>query len=64
MIDARGIPTCKCPECGGKLFRALISFDPETYMIDMYHLDMQCHDCGTMVTAPTPSDHPQVLGEL
>jgi uncharacterized protein (DUF983 family) len=37
MIDARGIPTCECPNCGEGLFRALVSFDPETYMVGMYH---------------------------
>ena len=41
MIDARGIPTCECPSCGGTLFRALVSFDTETYMVGMYHLDIQ-----------------------
>lgn len=59
MIDARGIPTCECPSCGGMLFRALVSFDPETYMVGMYHLDIQCQDCGTLCTAPTPMDHPE-----
>jgi len=59
MIDARGIPTCDCPNCGGNLFRALVSFDPETYMVGMYHLDIQCNDCGAFCTAPTPLDHPE-----
>jgi uncharacterized Zn finger protein len=59
MIDARGIPTCECPSCGNTLFRALVSFDPKTYMVDMYHLDMQCNDCGAFCTAPTPIDHPE-----
>jgi len=59
MIDARGIPTCICPECGGKLFHAVISFNPETYMIGMYHLDIQCNQCGALCTAPTPDDIPK-----
>jgi uncharacterized Zn finger protein len=59
MIDARGIPTCECPTCGNSLFRALVSFDPETYMVGMYHLDIQCDECGTLCTAPTPMDHPE-----
>jgi len=59
MIDARGIPTCNCPNCGNGLFRALVSFDPETYMVGMYHLDIQCNECGTFCTAPTPLDHPE-----
>ena len=58
MIDARGIPTCNCPNCGGDLFKALVSFDPETYTIGMYHLDMQCFACGALATAPTPLDNP------
>lgn len=58
MLDSRGIPTCKCPECGGMLFRALIGFDPETYTISNYHLDIQCNECGALATAPTPEDHP------
>jgi uncharacterized Zn finger protein len=59
MIDARGIPTCECPSCGSTLFRALVSFDPQTYMVGMYHLDIQCHECGALCTAPTPIDHPE-----
>lgn len=58
MIDARGIPTCTCPNCGSDLFRALVSFDPETYTVGMYHLDIQCNRCGTFATAPTPLDIP------
>ena len=58
-MDARGIPTCDCPSCGGSLFKALVSFDPETYMVGMYHLDIECHECGTLCTAPTPMDHPE-----
>lgn len=58
MIDARGIPTCTCPNCGDTLFRALVSFDPETYTVGMYHLDIQCHSCGALATAPTPLDNP------
>lgn len=58
MIDARGIPTCQCPSCGGTLFKALVAFDPETYTVGMYHLDIECYKCNTMVTAPTPLDNP------
>lgn len=59
MIDARGIPTCVCPNCGGHLFKALVAFDEETYTIGMYHLDMQCNSCGALATAPTPIDNPE-----
>lgn len=59
MIDARGIPTCECPNCGESLFRVLAVFDPSTYTIGMYHLDMQCNECGALATAPTPLDNPE-----
>lgn len=59
MIDARGIPTCICPNCGDNLFRVLASFDPDTYTIGMYHLDIQCNSCGALATAPTPIDNPE-----
>jgi uncharacterized Zn finger protein len=58
MIDARGIPTCVCPDCGNTFFKALVCFDPETYTIGMYHLDIECNNCGTFCTAPTPIDNP------
>lgn len=57
-MDARGIPTCVCPNCGNDYFRALVKFDKETYTIGMYHLDMVCDTCGTLLTAPTPLDIP------
>lgn len=59
MIDARGIPTCTCPNCGNTLFKALVAFDPETYTIGMYHLDIECFECGAFATAPTPLDSPE-----
>jgi ribosomal protein S27E len=58
MLDLRGIPTCSCPECGETLFRALVSFDPNTYMVSSYHLDIECNNCGALATAPTPMDNP------
>lgn len=58
-MDIRGIPTCICPNCGSDLFRALVRFDPDTYTIGMYHLDIQCDMCGTLATAPTPLDIPE-----
>lgn len=61
MLDSRGIPTCICPECNGKLFIVLATFDPETYMISGYNLDIQCHGCGSFATAPTPENHPNNL---
>lgn len=58
MIDARGIPTCICPNCGETLFKAVVAFDAETYTIGMYHLDIECVACGALATAPTPLDNP------
>lgn len=59
MINARGIPTCECPNCGNNFFKALVAFDQDTYTIGMYHLDVECSQCGTMTTAPTPLDNPE-----
>lgn len=58
-IDARGIPTCECPSCGSNTFKIVAMFDPEDYEISMYALDAECATCGSMVTAPTPLDHPE-----
>lgn len=56
MIDVRGVPTCECPNCGSNLFKVFVSFDPETYTIGMYGLDMTCSECNSLCTAPTPLD--------
>ena len=53
MIDARGIPTCKCPICGCVLFNATVQFDPTDYEIGLYFLDGTCKDCGSLITLPT-----------
>ena len=55
-MDARGIPTCSCPQCGSVYFKAVIQFDPLDYEIGLYFLDGECKDCGTLVTLPTPID--------
>lgn len=55
MLDARGIPTRECPNCGGDLFTIQAKFD-EDYEIGMYLLDAECAYCKTMITAPTPLD--------
>jgi hypothetical protein len=56
MMDARGIPTSTCPNCGSVLFNAVVQFDPTDYEIGMYLLDASCKDCGTLITLPTPLD--------
>lgn len=57
-MDARGIPTCLCPSCGNDIIRILAKFDPKDYEIGMYFLDGECSKCSTLVTVPTPIDHP------
>lgn len=58
MFDARGIPTTTCPSCNGVLFKIVAQFDPVDYEIGLYMLDAECAKCGTLITAPTPIDHP------
>jgi len=62
-MDARGIPTAKCPECGDRVFTVEVIFDEKDYSIGMYMLDAECASCGTLVTAPTPLDLPEVSNE-
>jgi hypothetical protein len=57
-MDARGVPTTICPSCGHDIFKVLVKFDPSDYEIGVYMLDAECSKCGTLVTAPTPIDHP------
>lgn len=52
-MDLRGTPTHECI-CGCKVFYLPVSF--EDYEISTYMLDMQCANCGSMATAPTPVD--------
>jgi hypothetical protein len=60
MVNLRGIPTPACPCCGSTLLRMTVQFDPNTYEIQMYLLDdAECIDCGCLITAPTPLDHPE-----
>jgi hypothetical protein len=53
-MDIRGEPTSVCP-CGSQIWnvKTIFSNDGE---IDMYFLDMECAECGTLATAPTPID--------
>jgi len=58
-MDIRGIPTPICPCCGSNLLRISVQFNPDTYEIDQYLLDdASCRECGCLLTAPTPLDHP------
>jgi hypothetical protein len=57
MLDARGLPTPECPSCGSWLLKVTLNFDEE-YNIISYLLDGECAMCGTLLTVPTPLDHP------
>lgn len=56
-MDLRGTPTHICP-CGCDEF--LIQAKFEDYELSMYYLDMQCMDCGSLLTAPTPLDRQEL----
>lgn len=52
-MDLRGTPTHECI-CGSKVFNLPVAF--EDYEIATYFLEMQCVECGSIYTAPTPLD--------
>ncbi|MGV2433164.1 MAG UNVERIFIED_CONTAM: hypothetical protein LVQ98_07895 [Rickettsiaceae bacterium] len=52
-MDLRGTPTHACV-CGSNQFYIRAIFDD--YEIATYFLDMQCANCGSYATAPTPLD--------
>lgn len=52
-MDIRGTPTHVCP-CGSDIWNLKVSFDD--YQIAYYMLDMECVNCGSVATAPTPID--------
>lgn len=52
-MDLRGTPTHECI-CGSKVFNLPVSF--ENFEISTYFLEMQCVECGSIYTAPTPLD--------
>ena len=49
----RGTPTHECV-CGSRIFYIRAVFDD--YEIATYFLEMQCVECGSLATAPTPLD--------
>lgn len=63
MINARGIPTATCPECGYDLIKVSIKIDPSDYELGLYTLDGECARCGTLLTVATPLDHPNSEGK-
>jgi hypothetical protein len=52
-MDVRGTPTHVCP-CGCNIWNVKVIFDD--YEIATYFLDMECANCGSLATAPTPVD--------
>lgn len=60
VLDARGVPTHACPNCGEQVFIIRAMF--QDYDIAMWMTDGKCSDCGTLLTVPTPVDDPDVYG--
>ena len=52
-MDVRGVPTHICP-CGSDVWNLKVIF--YNFEIASYFLDMECANCGTLATAPTPID--------
>jgi hypothetical protein len=52
-LDLRGTPTHACV-CGSVVWNIKAIFD--NYEIATYFLDMECVECGSLATAPTPLD--------
>lgn len=52
-MDLRGTPTHQCI-CGSPVWNIHATFDD--YEISTYYLEMQCSECGSLATAPTPLD--------
>ena len=56
-MDLRGTPTHVCP-CGSIVWDLKAIF--EDGEIVTYFLDMECANCGTLATAPTPIDMDEI----
>jgi len=59
-IDATGIPTHECLNCGYNVFLIAVAF--EEYDISWWALNGECYSCGSPVTVPCPVDHPDYDG--
>ena len=53
-MDLRGAPTHVCA-CGCNIFNLKVIFYENE--IATYFLDMECANCGSLATAPTPVDY-------
>lgn len=58
MIDASDIPSAVCINCGSDHFKAIVTFDSETYEISSWSLQGECYVCHSKVKLPCPIDHP------
>lgn len=56
-IDLRGTPTHECV-CGCNIWNVKVVFD--NFEIGTYFLDMECANCGSIATAPTPVDRKEI----
>jgi hypothetical protein len=61
VVDLRGEPTHVCI-CGSFVWNVKCSF--EDYEMSFYYLDMECANCGSLATAPTPPAKPDYEKEL
>lgn len=52
-MDLRGLPTHLCA-CGCNIWNLKVIF--QNFEIATYFLDMECANCGSLATAPTPVD--------
>jgi hypothetical protein len=52
-VDLRGTPTHVCI-CGCIVWNVKVIFEDDE--IGSYFLDMECANCGSLATAPTPID--------
>jgi len=57
-MDLRGAPTHVCV-CGCNIWNLKVIFYENE--IATYFLDMECANCGSLATAPTPVDHTEGL---
>ena len=52
-MDLRGTPAHECV-CGCNIFNLKVIFSD--FQIAQYFIDMECAQCGSLLTAPTPVD--------
>lgn len=56
-MDLRGTPTHECV-CGCNIWNVKVVF--QNFEIGTYFLDMECANCGSLATAPTPVDRTEM----